>query len=291
MAEILTYRQAGVVATTPSAIVGIMRFSIVLKESNPFPPLAGQDYSERKARIFDRARLMRRIQLFEDICLPSLTAQTDANFNMMLVTSRDLPDWALERLMGLVRDLPNIYVRAYRPSANIQRIYKRSVFEMLDPAAPVTASFRLDDDDAIANDYIARLRIHMVPENVGKIVTFSQGYQLALSDGALQIWDDTRDCGSAGLALIQKGKVMSVPETVTVHGLGGHRKVGQFAPVINDKSAAMYVQTANGVNVTRRRGSAHWDVVFAEYLAEKLLGKFPHLDAKRLDRLHVVYPD
>ncbi len=290
MAALLTNQQARVMATNPSAIVGMIRFSIVLRESNFFPPLSGQGYQKRKALIFDRARLQRRFQLFEDICLPSLAAQTDQNFNMMLITSRDLPDWAHDRLMGLVQDLPNFYVRAYRPLANIQRIFKRSVFEMLDPTAPITASFRLDDDDALASDYIARLRTHMEPEKAGKIVTFSHGHQLALSDGTLQVWDDTRDCGSAGLALVQKGKVLSIPETVTIHCLGGHRKVGQFAPVINDKTDAMYVQTANGVNVTGRRGGVRWGTISAKDMAEKLHPKFPHLDAKTLARLHVVYP-
>ena len=130
----------------------------------------------------------------------------------------------------------------------------------------------------------------MVPDNAGKIVTFSQGYQLALSDGALQIWDDTRECGSAGLALVQKGRAMSLPETVTIHCLGGHRKVGQFAPVINDKTDAMYVQTANGVNVTGRHGGVAGHAISAKDLAGRLHAKFPHLDAKTLERLHVVYP-
>ena len=290
MTTLLTNRKARVMATNPSAIVGMIRFSIVLRESNFFPPLSEQGYHARKARIFDRARLQRRFQLFEEICLPSLAAQTDPDFNMMLITSRDLPDWAHDRLMGLVRELPNVYVRAYRPLANIQRVFKRSVFEMLDPTAPITASFRLDDDDALASDYIARLRTHMVSDKVGKIVTFSHGHQLALSDGALQVWDDTRECGSAGLALVQRGGVKSIPETVTIHCLGGHRKVGQFAPVINDKSDAMYVQTANGVNVTGRRGGGGKDAISAKDLAAKLHPKFPHLDAKTLKRLHVVYP-
>jgi hypothetical protein len=268
----------------------MIRFSIVLRGSNFFPPLSGQSYQERKALIFDRARLQRRFQLFEDVCLPSLAAQTDPDFNMMLITSRDLPDWAHDRLMGLIRDMPNVYVRAYRPLANIQRIFKRSVFEMLDPTAPITASFRLDDDDALASDYIARLRTHMVPEKAGNVISFSHGHQLSLSDGALQVWDDTRECGSAGLALVQRGRVMSMPETVTVHCLGGHRKVGQFAPVVNDKGDAMYVQTANGVNVTGRRGGATGHAISVKDLAGRLHAKFPHLDAKTLERLHVVYP-
>ncbi len=290
MTTLLTNRQARVMATNPSAIVGMIRFSIVLRESNFFPPLSGQDYRERKAQIFDRARLQRRFQLFEDLCLPSLAAQTDRDFNIMLITSRDLPDWAQHRLMGLVQDLPNFYVRAYRPLANIQRIFKRSVFEMLNPLAPITASFRLDDDDALANDYIARLRAHMVPEKAGNIITFSRGHQVALSDEALRIWEDTRNCGSAGLALVQRGNVLSIPETVTIHCLGGHRKVGRFAPVINDKTNGMYVQTANGCNVTARRGGVGWETISAKDLAEKLRVKFPYLDAETLEGLHVVYP-
>jgi len=289
MAELLTNQRARVMATNPSAIVGMIRFSIVLEESNFFPPLSGQGYEDRKALIFDRARLERRFQLFEDICLPSLTAQTDQNFNMMLITSRDLPDWAHDRLMDSVRDLPNVYVRAYRPQANIQRVFKRSVYEMLNPTAPVTASFRLDDDDALACDYIARLRTHMMPENAGKVVTFTHGHQLVLSDGALQVWDDIRECGSAGLGLIQKGGVMSLPEVKTIHSLGGHRRAGLFAPVIVDNTTAMYVQTANGVNVSGRRGGAG-HAISANELAERLYARFPYLDAETLERLHVVYP-
>lgn len=207
MGEYLTNQRAQVMAIAPSAIVGTIRFSLVLEDSNFFPPLSGQDYQERKARIFNRERLLRRFQLFEDVCLPSLTNQSDQNFNMMLATSKELLDWAIDRLMDLVRDIPNIYVRAYRPMANIQRIFKRSVFEMLDPETHIYASFRLDDDDAVANDYIARLRTYMKSENVGKAVTFSKGHQLALSDTALMTMADTRECGSAGLALIEKGEL------------------------------------------------------------------------------------
>ncbi len=290
MAGLLTNRQAQVMAAKPSAIVGMIRFSIVLEESNFFPPLSGQGYEDRKALIFDHDRLQRRFQLFEDICLPSLTAQSDQNFNMMLITSRDLPDWAQDRLMDSVRDLPNVYVRAYRPQANIQRVFKRSAFEMLDPTAPITASFRLDDDDALACDYIERLREYLVPENAEKVITFTHGHQVALSDGALQVWDDTRECGSAGLALIQKGGVISLPEIATIHGLGGHRKVGQFAAVIVDTTEAMYVQTANRVNVSGRRGDVEGQAISPVDLAGKLHARFPHLDAKTLERLHVLYP-
>jgi len=282
---------ASVIANPPHAIVGIIRFSLLLHESNFFPPLSGQPYEERKARIFDPLRLRRRFDIFEQVCLPSLTGQSDPNFNVILATSRDLPDWAHQRLAGLVHSLPNIYVRAYRPQANIQRIYRRSALEMTDQAAPITATFRLDDDDALARGYVTRLRTHMQPENIGKTVTFSNGCQLVLSDRELQAWIDTRSNGSAGLALIQRGGIATIPEISTIYCLGGHRKVGQLAPQIDDPMPQSYVQTANGYNVTSRRGMGGSDVASAPDLASQLRANFPYLDAGTLAGLHEVFDD
>lgn len=66
---------------------------------------------------------------------------------------------------------------------------------------------------------------------------------------------------------------------------------GQLAPVINDESASMYVQTANGVNVSARRGDDHWDVISTRDMVRRLQPKFPHLDEETLNSLHVVYPN
>lgn len=228
--------------------------------------------------------------MFEDVCLPSLANQTDPNFNITLATSRELPDWALERLIGLVRDLANVYVHAFSPAANIRRIFKRSVFEMLDPEASIYASFRLDDDDAIANDFIERLRSHMTREKVGKAVTFSHGHQLELLGNAIKTIEDKRALGSVGLFLIQKAGVKTIPETNSVYCLGGHRKVGQLATVINDESPSMFVQTTNGANISARSSSDSWNVISAKELARELQRKFPHLDEETLNRLCVVYP-
>lgn len=286
----LTNNTLDVMATAPSAIVGTIRFSLVLEGSNFFPQLSALDYGERKEAIFDRARLMRRFQVFENVCLPSLANQTDPNFNITLATSQELPDWALDRLNGLVRDLPNVYVHAFSPAANIRRIFKRSVFEMLDPEASIYASFRLDDDDAIANDFIERLRSHMTREKVGKVITFSHGHQLEFLGNAIKTIEDDRALGSVGLSLIQKGGVMTIPETNSVYCLGGHRKIGQLANVVNDESPSMFVQTTNGANISARSSSGSWNVTSAKDLARKLQRRFPHLDEETLNRLCVVYP-
>lgn len=275
-----------IIALKPQAIVGIMRFSLLLEDSNYFPKMKGQSREVRKESIFSRSRLLRRFEIFEEICLPSLTGQTDQDYNMILVTSQDLPDWALVRLEKSVRNLPNIYVRAYRPKASIKRVYKRSAFEMFDPEADVTATFCLDDDDAVGRDYIERLRTYLTPENKGKIVTFARGYQLALSDETLGCREDTSLKSSAGLAAIHQGRIEELNDIKTVYGYGGHRQADRFAQLITDTTEAMYVQTANGFNVSHRIGGKDIHAMTAADIAKILDEKYPYLDASILERLH-----
>lgn len=266
-------------AQHPRDIVGIIRFSLVLQDSSFFPLLAGQTFAQRQANIFARERLQRRLAIFEKLCLPSLTGQSDQNFNVILATSRDLPEWAFERLSDMVAQLPNIYVRAYRAQANIRRVYKRSAFEMLDPTAKVVATFRIDDDDALAIDYIARLRAHTVPQNIGKIVTFTNGHQLSLSGGAMTLQHDTRPYGSVGLACVNAGGAQSIPDVQTIYGFGAHRNVARHAPVIEDGFENAYVQTANGFNVSARIVSADARQDTPDDIARTLTQNFPHLGA------------
>lgn len=277
-----------IVATNPSSIVGIMRFSLLLTQSNFFPTLVNETYEERAAKIFDNDRLRRRFEVFEDICLPSLVGQEDQDFNMILVTSQAMPVWALERLEEILKDHPNIYARAYRPKASIRRLIRRAAFEMLDQNAEVIATFQLDDDDALAHDYIARLRSYILPEHAGKAITFAPGFELALANDRPQLRRDKLIKASAGLASIHKGGVQKVQDIKTIYSYGGHRKVDQVAPLIVDRDEAMYLQTANGFNVSGRKDDApsEQDITVAE-IVEILRPKYPYLTAETIERLHL----
>lgn len=277
-----------VVATRPTNIVGIMRFSLLLTQSNFFPTLVNETYEERAAKIFDNDRLRRRFEVFEDICLPSLVGQGDQNFNMILVTSQAMPVWAMERLELILKDHPNIYARAYRPKASIRRLIRRAAFEMLDPNAEVIATFQLDDDDALAHDYVARLRTHIAAENIGKVITFAPGFELALANDRPQLRRDKLIKASAGLASIHVGGIQKVQEIKTIYSYGGHRRVDEVAPLIVDRHKAMYLQTANGFNVSGRKDDApsEQDISIAE-IVEILHPKYPYLTVETIKRLHL----
>ena len=275
----------GQTASVPSDIVGIMRFSLILRKSNYFPNIKELTFEERLAQIFSETRLEQRFDVFDSICLPSLQAQTDQGFNMILVTSKLLPAWAQLRLNDLVKDIPNIYVKPFRPKADIKRIFKRAAFEMLSPDAPVIGTFQLDDDDALGANYVEKLRTYVRAENDGKVLTFQNGFELSLERGNMQLRFDDRAKASAGLASIHLGGVEDLNDLTTIYQYGGHRRVDERAPLITDTSPDMYLQTANGFNVSGRTGqtrkSLQMDV--AEILGH-LQPNFPYITAAGLDR-------
>ncbi len=275
----------GQTATHPQAIVGIMRFSLVLRRANYFPNIKELDFEERLVEIFDEARLKKRFEVFEAICLPSLVAQSDQAFNMILVTSKLLPAWAQMRLHDLVKDLPNIYVKPFRPKADIKRVFKRAAFEMLDPEAQIIATFQLDDDDALAQDYIAKLRAYLRTENVDHVVTFRNGFELSLARDNMQLRFDDRAKASAGLASVHRGGVEDVNDITTIYQYGGHRKVDQKAPLLVDESAGMYLQTANGFNVSGRTAQTRKSIPMStEEIVRQLHPHYPYLTENALLR-------
>jgi hypothetical protein len=56
--------------------------------------------------LYAEARLARRFEAFETLCLPSIKAQTDPDFSFWILTSPELPAVA-ERLRALRRHAPD----------------------------------------------------------------------------------------------------------------------------------------------------------------------------------------
>ena len=271
----------------PKPIVGLVRFSLVLRHANYFPRLKGVSFEERVAQVFESSRLERRFELFESICLPSLTSQSDQGFNVAVLTSKFLPDWAMERLRDSLSGIKNVYVRPFRPNANYMNIARRAVFELLDHHAPVYASFNLDDDDALASDYVARVRSYLTKENIGKALTFQNGYELTISGGDLRLRRDRRPKASAGLVGINAGPIGDVADVVSIFEYGGHRNVDARVPLITDTTEDMYVQSANGANVSLRTGQEIQEtVLMSSEIAAQLAPKFPYLTAEVIEALN-----
>ncbi|MEO1000664.1 MAG: glycosyltransferase [Pseudomonadota bacterium] len=272
----------------PQAIVGLIRFSLVLESGNFFPLLTELSLDAYSAHIFDDARMALRLAIFEEACLPALAAQADQGFHAVLMASRLMPARWRDRVEAAVAGVPNVHFRVFRAEANIGRVYRRSAFEFLDGAAPMTATFRLDDDDVLGPGFVGTLRRYLRPELAGHAVTFVPGRELLLTGEALAVKTDTRPKASAGLAAIQAGPLERVKAVRPVYSIGSHRQIDRHAPLIVHDGAPLWLQTAHGHNVSERTGGRNMETGTPAEIAARLTPDFPTLDATRLTRLHAL---
>jgi hypothetical protein len=113
----------------------------------------------RRPMLYADDRLARRFQAFETLCLPSVKAQTDADFSFWILTSPELPDIWLERLLALCADVPQIQVILSEQRSPMEAL-RAPLAAAAEQAGRPVIQFRVDDDDAFSRHHVARLRRH-----------------------------------------------------------------------------------------------------------------------------------
>lgn len=114
--------------------------------------------AERRAFLYDPARLERRWFWFENVALPGLLAQTDPDFSLVIMTGPDLPEPYLGRLRELEELMPQARLALIPPMDAHLDACMAAITPYVERDADVVGHFRQDDDDAVAVDYIARAR-------------------------------------------------------------------------------------------------------------------------------------
>ena len=114
--------------------------------------------AERRAFLYDPARLARRWFWFENVAVPAWRAQTDPDFTLVVMTGPDLPQPWLSRLHDLAVAVPQIRVELVPPMDHHRAACSRALEPHLDRSADAIGYFKHDDDDAVAVDFIATAR-------------------------------------------------------------------------------------------------------------------------------------
>ncbi len=135
-------------------VLGVCRFSLLV--TGGFQKLS-DDIEDRRRELYDPHRLDSRMLCFEHVFLPSIRAQTDSDFRLLVVTGEDLPEPWRGRLERLVATVPQLEL-VHMPLMAHGEACRIVLAERMDPRADVVAQFRLDDDDAVAVDYVRRVR-------------------------------------------------------------------------------------------------------------------------------------
>lgn len=170
----------------PLQVVFLCRFSY-LGTSHPFQSHRG-DIAARRRALHDFERLALRLFFFEHVMLPPLRAQTDRDFTLLVLIGTDLPAAVRLRLEEVLSDLPQARIETRAPGP-ARKIYAEVLRGARQPGRRQVAEVRMDDDDAVATDFVSRLRDRAGgsgPE-APFVVDFNKGLILSLGAGGVDL--------------------------------------------------------------------------------------------------------
>ena len=148
--------------------IGLIRFSMYSEQNfGSWAASRGKDTRAYRDELFSEVRLKKRLSIFEAVTLPSLDAQTRDNFLIFIMISDLLPQPFIDRLNTLSNGRKYLKVVSFPPSVSVAQA-GREIIKNIHVKSCV--SFRLDDDDALAENFIQRLADESAVASDGEII-------------------------------------------------------------------------------------------------------------------------
>ena len=135
-------------------VVALIRFSFATI-GNFYPGF--DTVEEMEGFLYDPERLKRRFILFEAFCLPSLRQQTDPYFTCVILVGANMPAEWKARLRELTEGIGAVRIIEAEPQHHYSGI-KAAFAEVPTDGFTHRTTVRFDDDDAIDDGFIARLK-------------------------------------------------------------------------------------------------------------------------------------
>lgn len=227
-------------------IVGLLRFSVLTPTyySEKFDTL-----DKIAAHIFSPERMLLRFKLFETLCLPSLTRQTDPNFDCVVLTAESMPQPFLDHLHALIDPHPNLHLRPVGTGTHY-KLLKEGYNSVPVGDATHRALFRLDDDDCVDLDFIARTRrlaeglLALQGADTPFIMAHNRGFYVRFREGEdNEIFDACERAPlSAGTTLVAPLDHPSNPYRFN------HRALAQHYNTFSNISVPAFIRTIHGDN-------------------------------------------
>lgn len=258
-------------------IIGVMRFSYPAKEGFA---VSQMDEAALEAHLFDDARLTQRLLYLKTITLPSLAAQTDMDFRLVILSGTSLPMRWRKELRALENEHSWIKVVLLERMGALAAA-KRSFRRGTDEGTTHITGFRIDDDDAVSSDYIARTRdladrtIHAGLANQPYALAFSRGIYWNLYDPD-QPFHEFREPQPLGLACA----MITSADLPTCIYRYNHRRLGCYvATYMEPGEDVMFIRTLHNHNDSGRSIPPH-AVEMATRKGRKLMAERFGLDTQ-----------
>lgn len=223
-------------------VLGLCRMS--------WPALGGfqtthETVADRVRYLYAPERMEARLRAFEAFTLPALKAQTDPDFTLLVVIGDDLPPRWRDRIEGLLAGLPQARIRALPPGRH-RSVMQQVINEARDRRRCI--QFRMDDDDAVAVTFVARVRAvaaevaPLIARNPLLAIDFNHGHSARPCAMGIEAEAVARQLWVPSLA------VVAAPNArLTVMNFN-HLKLWQFMPVVGCPDPDMFVRGLNDWN-------------------------------------------
>lgn len=225
--------------------------------------------------LFDPERLERRFGLFERITLPSLAAQTDTDFRLVVLTSSLMPPSFRRRLVELTHDTLGsdcVTGLAKRPRS-AGWIFQQHIAREFASEERV-AQVVLDDDDAVSADFVGICRAEALAPlpapDASIFLSFPEGCSLVFAEGGRQ-WLAPRHTPYTNLGL-----TLVAPPATRLHPfLTSHRRIGERHPSrLIERGRPFYLRSVHDDNDSR---AMHGKTPIEGAELARVLGYFPFL--------------
>lgn len=263
-------------------VIGLCRFS--------YPAEGGfqvehQSLQERQDYLYAPARMEERFRQFETICLPGLKAQTDPDFEFLVLIGDSLPAPYRARLESLLDGFAQARIVERAPGPH-RKVCQDVINRARDLNAPCL-QFRHDDDDAVAVDYVERLRetaakcSGLLDTSSLVAIDFNRGFLARPDAEGLRAERNLTPFYGVALALAAGPGVRQ-----TIMNFS-HTRLNQFMPTISQTDSAMYVRGHNDHNDSRQK--KHVKPIDLPRLDEKGEARFRKRFAIDADHVRQVY--
>lgn len=225
-------------------VIGLCRFS--------YPAIGGfqtlhETVEARRRHLYNPERLEERFHLFEACALPGLRAQTDPDFQFIIVIGTCLPPAAKSRLQDLTAGMKQVKIVTREPARH------RPVMKEILNAARLNADqpclqFRHDDDDAVSVDFVelfrdaARVNERLIRRNRTVAIDFNQGFLARFGSDGIEAAQVHRTLLGVGLGMHVRGGC-----DLTIMNFA-HHKIGNFMPIISYHEPPVWVRSLNRFN-------------------------------------------
>lgn len=187
-----------------------------------------------------------RIELFEKFCLPSMIAQKQNNFTWFVMFDAASDKVLRAKVEEWKRACPMFFPMYFERERRWQIAKQTIVNEILEPGVTHLLSTRLDNDDALHENFVRLVQSKIAyRKDEALVIDAPNGYRLDLEKK--WVYERYKYC-SPFISYLEKLEPGTLPKTVLWFP-GGHDKAFNYAPVISIKSRT-WLQVIHGDNLT-----------------------------------------